>query len=145
MQCPVSQTAGPYKFFRSRCSRILGHHLSVYHPPWSHPRTSVPSTLRSSLVVGGRYKRHLGHGGVVALANHPIGSLAGLAILKVLSAVRRDVKVVANELLWAIEPLRPLLLPVNNMGNKTPKQNMKAIEQHLKDGGALLIFPAMSD
>lgn len=81
-------------------------------------------------------------GRVVAIANHPIGSLDGLALLKILSSVRRDVKVVANDILWAIKPLRPLLLPVNNMGGGTPKENMRAIEQHLKDGGALLIFPA---
>ena len=81
-------------------------------------------------------------GGVVAIANHPIGSLDGLVLLKMLCGIRRDVKVVANELLWAIEPLRPLLLPVNNMGGGTPKENMMAIEMHIKDGGVLLIFPA---
>ena len=81
-------------------------------------------------------------GQVVAIANHPIGSLDGLALLKMLSQVRPDVKVVANELLWAIEPLRPMLLPVRNMGGGTPKENMRAIEQHLRQGGAVLIFPA---
>lgn len=81
-------------------------------------------------------------GKVIAIANHPIGSLDGLVLLKMVCALRRDVKVVANEVLWALKPLRPLLLPVNNMGNKTPKENMKAIEQHVKNGGALLIFPA---
>ncbi len=81
-------------------------------------------------------------GKVVAIANHPIGSLDGLVLLKLLSKVRKDVKVVANELLWAIEPLRPMLLPVNNMGGRNAKENMAAIEQHLTDGGALLIFPA---
>jgi putative hemolysin len=81
-------------------------------------------------------------GKVVAIANHPIGSLDGLALLKILSAVRTDVKVVANELLWAIKPLRPMLLPVNNMAGRTPKENMRAIEQHVENGGALLIFPA---
>ena len=81
-------------------------------------------------------------GGIVAIANHPIGSLDGLALLKLFAGIRQDVKVVANELLWAIKPLRPQLLPVNNMNGKTPKENMKAIEAHINQGGALLIFPA---
>lgn len=81
-------------------------------------------------------------GRVVVIANHPIGSLDGLVLLKMLSNVRSDVKVVANELLWAIEPLRSMLLPVNNMGGKTPKENMANIERHLQNEGALLIFPA---
>ncbi|MBU2882582.1 lysophospholipid acyltransferase family protein [Psychrosphaera sp. B3R10] len=90
-----------------------------------------------------RELRHIpSTGKVVAIANHPIGSLDGLVLLKMFCNIRRDVKVVANDILWAIKPLRPLLLPVNNMGNKTAKENMKAIENHLVDGGALLIFPA---
>jgi putative hemolysin len=81
-------------------------------------------------------------GKVVIVANHPIGSLDGLALLKLLSEIRPDVKVVANELLYSLEPLRSLLLPVDNMNGNTPKQNLKNIEAHLSDGGALIIFPA---
>lgn len=94
-------------------------------------------------VTKDRELRHIpSTGGVIAIANHPIGSLDGLALLKMLCGIRRDVKVVANDLLWALKPLRPLLLPVNNMGNRTPKENMAAIEKHVANGGALLIFPA---
>ncbi len=81
-------------------------------------------------------------GRVVIIANHPIGSLDGLALLKLVGEVRRDVKVVANELLYSLAPLRPLLLPVDNMGGKTTKQNLRAIEQHLCGDGAVIIFPA---
>lgn len=81
-------------------------------------------------------------GKVVIVANHPIGSLDGLALLKLVGSVRSDVKVVANEILYRIEPLRELLLPVDNMTNKTRKNNIKAIHQHLADNKALIIFPA---
>ncbi|WP_413701568.1 hypothetical protein ACLKMH_08215 [Psychromonas sp. KJ10-10] len=76
------------------------------------------------------------------VANHPIGSLDGLALLKMVGEIRRDVKVVANDLLMAIKPLNDLLLPVDNMSNQTTRQNIKAIEAHLDDDVALLIFPA---
>jgi putative hemolysin len=82
------------------------------------------------------------HGRVVIVANHPIGSLDGLALLKMVGEIRRDVKVVANDLLMAIKPLNGLLLPVDNMNNHTTRQNIKDIEAHLDDGAALLIFPA---
>ncbi|GAB3271144.1 lysophospholipid acyltransferase family protein [Parahaliea aestuarii] len=81
-------------------------------------------------------------GRVVIAANHPIGSLDGLALLSLVRQVRPDVKVVANDLLTAIEPLHPVLLPVNNMGGGTARQNLKAIRQHLEQDGALIIFPA---
>jgi len=81
-------------------------------------------------------------GRVVIVANHPIGSLDGLALLKLVGEVRRDVKVVANEVLGAVEPLRNLLLRVDNMGSRTTRDNVRAIEQHLQNDGAVIIFPA---
>ncbi|MDF1691349.1 MAG: lysophospholipid acyltransferase family protein [Zhongshania sp.] len=82
-------------------------------------------------------------GRVVIVSNHPIGSLDGLALLKLVSEVRSDVKVVANELLYAIKPLRSLLLPVDNMsGKRNRKENLQAIHGHLNDEGAVIIFPA---
>lgn len=81
-------------------------------------------------------------GRVVIVANHPIGSLDGLALLKLVAEVRRDVKVVANDVLSAVEPLRSLLLPVDNLGARTARDHLRAIEQHLLNDGAVIIFPA---
>lgn len=81
-------------------------------------------------------------GRVVIVANHPIGSLDGLALLKLVRSARPDVKVVANDILSAVNPLHRLLLPVDNMGGNTPRKNLEAIQQHLRDEGALIIFPA---
>ncbi|MFM5463302.1 lysophospholipid acyltransferase family protein [Aeromonas simiae] len=81
-------------------------------------------------------------GRVIVVANHPIGSLDGLALLRLLGRLRPDVKIVANRLLWAIPPLRPLLLPVDNLGGKTPREALRAMGEHLEQEGALIIFPA---
>lgn len=81
-------------------------------------------------------------GKVVIIANHPIGSLDGLALIKCVREIRSDIKVVANDMLMAIEPMHELLLPVNNMQGNTPKQNLKNISEHLRQNGAVLIFPA---
>lgn len=94
---------------------------------------SVVNTERERIPLTGR---------VIIIANHPIGSLDGLALLKLVGEVRRDVKVVANEILSAIKPLHPLLLPVDNMNGNTTRQNLKAIHQHLDNEGAVIIFPA---
>ncbi len=81
-------------------------------------------------------------GRIVIAANHPIGSLDGLALLQLVREIRPDVKVVANELLTAIEPLSSLLLPVDNMGGRTPRENLRALKDFLEAEGALIIFPA---
>ena len=81
-------------------------------------------------------------GRVVIIANHPVGSLDGLALIKLVSEVRHDVKVVANEMLMAIKPLHEMLLPVNNMQGGTAKQGLMNIQAHLQNEGVVLIFPA---
>ncbi len=81
-------------------------------------------------------------GRVVIAANHPIGSLDGLALLNLVRQVRPDVKVIANEMLMALKPLGPVVLPVDNMGGNTARQNLKNLRAHLENEGALIIFPA---
>lgn len=81
-------------------------------------------------------------GPLVIIANHPIGSLDGLALIKMVSEIRPDVKAVVNEMLMAVEPLKELLLPVNVMGGSTAKQDIARIQEHLKKRGAIIIFPA---
>lgn len=81
-------------------------------------------------------------GKVIIIANHPIGSLDALALIKLVSEVRQDIKVVANHMLMSLEPLHELLLPVNNMHGGTPKENLLNIHHQLKGEGAVVIFPA---
>ena len=81
-------------------------------------------------------------GRVILVANHPIGSLDGLALLRLLGRIRPDVKIVANQLLAGLAPLRPLLLPVDNLGGKTDRRAILAMGEHLAREGALIIFPA---
>ena len=81
-------------------------------------------------------------GKVVIIANHPIGSLDGLALLRLVSEVRKDVKIVANDMLMAFEPLQDLFLPLDNMTRATYKQSYKNIVQALGDEQAVIIFPA---
>ena len=81
-------------------------------------------------------------GRVVIVSNHPIGSLDGLALIQLVRHIRPDVKILANDMLMTLKPLQKLLLPVNNMGGKTPKQNLTNITQYLEQEGAVIIFPA---
>ncbi|MEA9395989.1 lysophospholipid acyltransferase family protein [Lelliottia amnigena] len=82
------------------------------------------------------------HGPLVIIANHPTGTLDGLALMYAVSRVRRDVKVVTNRLLSHLEPLSSLFIPVDNMGGKTAKSSLMHMEQHLQNAGVLIFFPA---
>lgn len=81
-------------------------------------------------------------GPVVLVANHPLGTLDGMALLRVIARVRPDIKIVANQLLSHVEPMQSLLLPVDNLNHKTSRQQITALQEHLAADGALLMFPA---
>lgn len=81
-------------------------------------------------------------GPLVIVSNHPLGSLDGLALIDLVARVRKDVKAVASQLLWNIEPLRSYLLPVNNFNGHTRRSDVEGIYTHLHAGGAIIVFPA---
>jgi putative hemolysin len=81
-------------------------------------------------------------GPVVLAANHPIGSLDGLALLKTVAVARPDVKIVANGLLGRLKPLKELFIAVENMGGRASREQIEEIQEHLGNGGALIVFPA---
>lgn len=81
-------------------------------------------------------------GRLVVVANHPIGSLDGLALLKLIHEIRSDVRVVANDLLWGLQPLRSCLLPVRVLSGKNTKSHILRITQALQNDEAVIFFPA---
>lgn len=81
-------------------------------------------------------------GRVVVIANHPLGALDALSLILMISRVRTDIKVVANDLLSALEPLGDLLLPVDNMGGRSSRQGIKQVYAALERDELVIIFPA---
>lgn len=81
-------------------------------------------------------------GPVVLVANHPIGSMDGLVLLRAIAAIRPDVKVVASQILTYIEPLRNLFVPVDNINNRTSRKQIEAMQAQLDNQGVLILFPA---
>ncbi len=82
-------------------------------------------------------------GRLIIIANHPIGSLDGLALLKLIRSVRADVKIVANPLLSRIKSLNSLFLSVDNLASDNSlKIQYQAMLDALHQEQALIIFPA---
>ncbi|WNH50902.1 lysophospholipid acyltransferase family protein [Stenotrophomonas oahuensis] len=81
-------------------------------------------------------------GRLLIVANHPSGALDALALLDAVGRVRRDVRIVANDLLGAIGPLQDLLLPVRMLGGKIQRASLQAVEQALAAEQCVIVFPA---
>jgi len=103
----------------------------------------VLESLQCTYTVAEREREHIpASGRVMIIANHPIGTLDGLALLKLVHDCRPDVRIVANDLLEAITPLRPCLLSVRVMTGVTRKEQIGHIERSLANEEAVIIFPA---
>jgi len=81
-------------------------------------------------------------GRVVIVANHPLGALDGLSLLKLVGEVRRDVKIVANDMLMNFAALESLFLPVDNLSKSTRKSSVARIVDSLNNDEAVIVFPA---
>ncbi len=81
-------------------------------------------------------------GRLLVVANHPSGALDALALLQLVGRVRRDVKIVANDLLAGVENLAGLLLPVRILGGRPGAGSVRAVEQALEAGQCVIVFPA---
>lgn len=82
-------------------------------------------------------------GRLLIVANHPIGTLDGLALVQLVRTTRPDVRIVANRLLLNVEPLQSVFLPVEVLSDKKNlKDSYKTMLGALKNEEALIIFPA---
>jgi len=81
-------------------------------------------------------------GRVVIISNHPLGSLDALVLLKLVSKIRKDVKIIANDFLNSFKAIDSLIIPINNFSNRQTKKSINKIYESLNNEEALIIFPA---
>ncbi len=81
-------------------------------------------------------------GACLIVSNHPLGALDAMALLKLVGDIRRDVRIVANDWLGILAPLRSLLLPVRVFGGRSDSEQVGAIDAALQAGQVVIFFPA---
>ena len=67
-------------------------------------------------------------GGQIFAANHPLGGMDALAIVKEMKPIRRDFKFVVNDILLNLAPLKELFIGVNKLGANS-KESIVAFKQ----------------
>ena len=95
-------------------------------------RYQLSNTDRESIPAEGR---------LVIVANHPLGALDALALLHLIGTVRRDVRILANDVLVQLTQLSPLLLPVNVFGGRGTG-GLRDAYRALEAEQALIVFPS---
>ena len=86
------------------------------------------------------------NGSFITVSNHPFGGIDGILLIKLLSLMRNDHKVIANFLLKKVEPISEFFLAVNPFENMPEAGSsiggLKTAIDHLHSGGVLSFFPA---
>ncbi len=85
-------------------------------------------------------------GPLMVVSNHPFGGVDGLVLGAVLTQARPDARLLANELLCHMEPIRPYVFGVNVFGGAdAARGNLRSMKQSFKwlqSGGCVATFPA---
>jgi len=81
-------------------------------------------------------------GAFVGIANHPLGGLDGLALLKVIHEVRDDVKIIVNDILMNVDNLKGVFVPYSRKKDHIPVSTVREVSETLKNNGCVLFFPA---
>ncbi|MCR5313289.1 MAG: 1-acyl-sn-glycerol-3-phosphate acyltransferase [Bacteroidaceae bacterium] len=81
-------------------------------------------------------------GRFIFVSNHPLGGFDGISYIKVLGSKYPKIKLIVNDILMNIEPLRPVFLPVNTLGAQK-RGDMEAIDNVYRDEETqIMTFPA---
>ncbi len=80
-------------------------------------------------------------GNITIAANHPLGGLDGMALIKAVGEVRPDVHFFVNDILKNIHNYGDVFIAVNKLGTSSAGA-LRTMEQTFRLGGAVLIFPA---
>lgn len=86
-----------------------------------------------NLPVGGKY---------IFVSNHPLGGLDGICLSAVLGKqYGKKIKYIVNDILYFIEPLRPIFVPVNKHGAQSKKSAL-LLNEAFRSDNQILTFPA---
>lgn len=79
-------------------------------------------------------------GRYIIAANHPLGGIDGMALMKVVGSVRKDILFPVNDLLMYLPNLKPLFIPLNKHGRNA--DNIRIFDETFASDVAILYFPA---
>ena len=133
-----------YIFGIEKINHIYNENFSLKGPDFID---SIINRLHLKYSVSDEFEKRIPSSGpFIIIANHPLGGMEALLLLKLICRIRPDFKIQGNFLVQHIEAIRNYIIPVNPFENfksaHSSYKGLKTAYQHLKDGYSLGIFPA---
>lgn len=82
------------------------------------------------------------HEALLISSNHPTGLMDGLLLLSAALNVRKDVKIVANDMLCNVDFLKKFIIPVHKDSGLNDLKTLLLVKRALKNGECVIVFPA---
>jgi putative hemolysin len=80
-------------------------------------------------------------GAIIVAANHPLGGLDGMALIKSVGEIRPDVRFFVNDVLLSLKNYGEVFVGINKVGSTSAK-SLRTMEDVLNSREAVLFFPA---
>lgn len=80
-------------------------------------------------------------GRYIIASNHPLGGLDGMTLISVCGRYRQDIKFPVNDLLYYVEPMREIFVPINKHG-RTGEEARRMFNEAFESDNLVLYFPA---
>lgn len=108
-------------------------------PPYEFSRKVIEYVGLKYKVIG---QENIPDERCVFASNHPLGGLDGLVVISALSPhCKNGIKLIVNDLLMHLEPMRPIFIPVNKHGKQSPDY-LKAMDEAFGSDCQIVTFPA---
>jgi putative hemolysin len=142
-----------HKLLRKLIIYILGHILYIetinsfmesnsHYDSRQFINTVFEKLNFSYLISSSDLQKIPAEGKVICVANHPIGSLDGISLLKIMLDLRPDVKIITNDVLLNIDNLSEHFLPIKLDSRRAQCGNVNSIGEALVNECAVIMFPA---
>ena len=79
--------------------------------------------------------------GIIIVANHPLGGLDGVALIKEIGKHRDDIQFLVNDILTKIDAFKTFFVPVNKHGVNS-RENLNRIDELYQSNKCIVLFPA---
>jgi putative hemolysin len=78
---------------------------------------------------------------IIVAANHPLGGLDGMSLIKAVGDLRKDVRFFVNDVLLTLKNYGDVFVGINKVGS-TSAASLRTMEDILNSNDAVLFFPA---